>query len=101
MTTLDPIDTEALPSAAEPPSGRQDRISRVPKIAGWGAFSLVLLILGPIGLAVVMLDSRPGGSGAEPAAKILVGAMVLGCAALLGWTVKASAALLLRLAQKG
>jgi hypothetical protein len=68
---------------------------------GWAAFGLVLLVLNPIGFAVVMLDSRPGGTGADPAAKILVAALVLGCAAVIGWSVKAFAALLLRLARKG
>jgi hypothetical protein len=46
------------------------------------------LVLGPIGLAVVMLDSRPGGTGADPAAKIFVALLVLAISALAGFAVR-------------
>ncbi len=55
---------------------------------GWGASALTLLVLGPIAFAVVMLDSRPGGTGADPAAKLFVAALVLGIAALAGLAVR-------------
>ncbi len=71
--------------------------SRLPTILGGIAFALVLLLLGPIGFAVVMLSSNPGGSGADPEAKLLVASLVLAAAALAGWGVRALTRLALRL----
>ena len=72
------------------------RPSRIPAILFWIAFLLVLLLLGPIGYAVVSLDSRPGGSGAEWPAKLLVALLILVAGALAGLAVRAAAALVLR-----
>ena len=71
--------------------------ARLPKILGRTVAAAVLLILAPIAFAVVMLESRPGGTGADPVAKIFVALLVLALAGAAGWAVKALAASLLRL----
>ena len=71
--------------------------SPLPSILSWIAFLLVLLLLGPIGYAIVSLDSRPGGSGADWPAKLLIALLVVGAALLAGLAVRAIAALLVRL----
>jgi hypothetical protein len=73
------------------------RASRLPTILGAIAFALVLILLGPIGFAVVMLGSNPGGSGADPEAKLLIAFVVLAAAVLAGWSVRALTRLALRL----
>lgn len=70
---------------------------RLPTILGWVAFALVLIVLGPIGFAVTMLDSRPGGSGADPAGKAVVALLVLGLAAGAGLAVRSVALLIAKL----
>lgn len=78
-------------------NNKDGRASRLPTILGAVSFALVLLLLGPIGFAVVMLSSNPGGSGADPEAKLLVAFLVLAAAAFAGWAVRGLARLLLRL----
>ena len=76
---------------------KEARPSPLPTILGATAFALVLLILGPIGFAVVMLSSNPGGSGADPEAKLLVALLVLAAAAFAGWGVRGLTRLAIRL----
>jgi hypothetical protein len=75
-------------------------MSRLPNILFWIAFALVLILLGPIGYAIVSLDSRPGGSGADWPAKLLVALLVLGAAVLVGLLVKLVASLALHLLRR-
>ena len=70
--------------------------SRLPSILWWITFLLVLMVLGPIGYAVVSLDSRPGGSGADWPAKLLIALLVLAAASAAALAVRAVAALLIR-----
>ena len=84
----------------ERPTNDKRRLSRLPTILGVVAAALVLLILGPIGYAVVMMSSNPGGSGADPEAKILIAFLVVAAAAVAGWTVRGLALLALRLLGK-
>ena len=72
-------------------------MSRLPDILFWIAFLVVLLLLGPIGYAIVSLDSRPGGGGADWPAKLLVALLVLAAAALSGLLAMVLARLALRL----
>ena len=76
------------------------RRSRIPAVLGGIAFALVLLLLGPIGFAVVMLSSNPGGSGADPEAKIFIAFLVLAAAAFAGWAVRELTLIALRLISK-
>jgi hypothetical protein len=76
-------------------------MTRLPSILFWIAFAAVLILLGPIGLAVAMLDSRPGGGGADWEAKLLIALLVLGAAFLTAFLVRALARLVLRLAGRG
>lgn len=69
--------------------------SRLASILFWVTFLLVLLLLGPIGYAVVSLDSRPGGSGADWPAKLLIALVVLAAASIAGFAVRAIATLLI------
>ncbi len=71
--------------------------SRAPRIVGWAAGALTMLVLGPIAFAVVMLDSRPGGGGADLAAKIIVALVVIAVAAAIGLLARGLTAALLRL----
>ena len=73
---------------------------RLPAILFWIAFLLVMLLLGPVGYALVSLDSRPGGSGADWPAKLLVALLVLGAALLAGFAVHTIARLLLGVARR-
>lgn len=72
-------------------------MTRLPYILFWVAFAAVLLLLGPIGLAVAMLDSRPGGGGADWEAKLIIALLVVGAAFLAGFLVRALARLVIRL----
>ena len=74
------------------------RRSRLPTVLAWVAFALVLLVLGPIGFAVAMLDSRPGGSGADLGGKAVIALLVLGLAAGAGLAVRSVALLIAKLA---
>ena len=76
------------------------RPSRVPAILFRIGFVLVLLVLGPIGYAIVSLDSRPGGSGADWPAKLLIALLVVALAALAGLASRAIAALIIRLVRR-
>ncbi len=76
-----------------------ERGPRLPTILGWVAFALVLIVLGPIGFAVTMLDSRPGGSGADAGGKAVVAFLVLGLAAGAGLAVRSVALLIAKLAR--
>ena len=79
------------------PKREEARRSRLPSILGGLAFALVLLILGPVGFAVVMMSSNPGGSGADPEAKILIAVLVLAAAFVAGWGVRGLTLLVMRL----
>lgn len=81
-------------------TGPSARPSRLPSTLFWIVFALVLILLGPIGYAIVSLDSRPGGSGADWPAKAVVALLVLGTAAFAALLVRFLAALALRLAGK-
>ena len=74
--------------------------SRLPSILFWITFLLVLLVLGPIGYAVVSIDSRPGGSGADWPAKLLIALLVLAVASVAAYAVRAVAALLIRVLRR-
>lgn len=81
-------------------TGEPPRRPRLPNVLGGLAGALVALLLGPIGFAVVMLDSRPGGSGADPAAKVFVAFLVIGLAAAAFLLVRGLTRLVLRLLGK-
>jgi hypothetical protein len=63
----------------------------------WIAFLAVIVLLGSVGFAVVSLDSRPGGNGADWEAKLLIAALVLGGALLTGFLAKGLGLLIVRL----
>jgi len=72
-------------------------LARLPAILFWIVFLAILFVLGAIGFAVVSLDSRPGGGGADWEAKALVAALVLGAASLGGWLARGIGRLIARL----
>lgn len=72
-------------------------MKRLPSILFWVFFLAVLLLIGPIAYAVVSLDSRPGGGGADWEAKLLVALLVLLLAGVAGLIARALARLALRL----
>ena len=79
---------------------QEARRSRLPSILAGIAFALVLLLLGPVGFAIVMMISNPGGSGADPEAKILIAVLVLAAAFVAGWGVRGLTLLVMRLMSK-
>ncbi|HEY5724307.1 MAG TPA: hypothetical protein VIT45_18500 [Allosphingosinicella sp.] len=72
-------------------------LARLPVILFWIAFLGVLVFLGAVGFAVVSLDSRPGGNGADWEAKLLIAVLVLGGALLTGFLAKGLGLLIVRL----
>ena len=72
-------------------------LARLPIILFWIAFLAVLVLLGAVGFAVVSLDSRPGGNGADWEAKLLIAVLVLGAALLTGFLAKGLGLLIVRL----
>ena len=75
-------------------------LARLPTILFWIAFLAVLVLLGAVGFAVVSLDSRPGGNGADWEAKLLIAALVLGGALLSGFLAKGLGLLIVRVVRR-
>lgn len=73
------------------------RTPLLPSILGGLAAFAVLIVLGPFAAAVVMLRSGPEVAGSDPAAKIIVGLLVVALAGLAGLIVYGAARLLHRL----
>jgi hypothetical protein len=76
-------------------------VRRLPLILGIAAAAAVLLVAGPIGLAVALMRSSPEAQAPDPAAQLLIAALVLAAAALAGLAVWGLTRLLLRLARRG
>ena len=59
-------------------------LRRLPLILGIAAALAVLLTAGPVGLAVALMRSSPEAQGPDPAAQLLIAALVLAAAAIAG-----------------
>ena len=69
----------------------------LPLILGGLAALAVLLVIGPFAAAVALLRSGPEMAGSDPAAKIVVGLVVIALAGLAGLIVYGAARLVQRL----
>ena len=72
-------------------------LRRLPLILGAVAAAAVLLLVGPVAVAVLMLRSSSDAQGPTLAAHLIIGAVVLGIAALAGLAAWALTRLALRL----
>jgi lysylphosphatidylglycerol synthetase-like protein (DUF2156 family) len=73
---------------------------RLPLILGLAAALAVLLLVGPVAVAVALMRSSPEAQGPDLAAKIFIAALVLAAAALAGFAVWGVARLLTRLVRR-
>lgn len=76
-------------------------LRRLPLILGTGAAVAVLLVVGPVAVAVALMRSSPEAQGPDLSAKVFLAALVLAAAALAGMAVWGSARLILRLLRRG
>ena len=76
-------------------------VRRLPLILGLAAALAVLLLAGPVGVAVALMRSSPGGRGPDLAAQLFIAFLVLAAAALAGFAVWGLAHLVRRLARRG
>jgi hypothetical protein len=72
-------------------------LRRLPLILGTVTALALLLVLGPIGLAVALLRSSPEAQGPSLAAQLFIAALVLAVAALAGAAVRGLTRLAVRL----
>ena len=76
-------------------------VRRLPLILGTVAGLAVLLVAGPVALAVALLRSSPDAQGPSLAAQLLIAALVLAAAAIAGAAVWGLTRLVLRLLRRG
>lgn len=76
-------------------------LRRLPLILGLAAALAILLLAGPVAIAVALMRSSPEAQGPDLAAQIFIAALVLAAAALAGFAVGGLTRLLLRLARRG
>lgn len=75
-------------------------LRRLPLILGIAAALVVLLLAGPVAVAVALMRS-PGAPGPDLAAQILIAALLLAAAALAGFLAWGLASLAMRLLRRG
>ena len=76
-------------------------LRRLPLLLGLAAALAVLVLIGPVAVAVALMRSSPEAQGPDLAAQIFVAALVLGAAALAGFAIWGLASLLMRLLRRG
>ena len=76
-------------------------LGRLPILLGLAAAFAVLLLVGPVAIAVALMRSSPEGQGPDLAAQLFIGFLALAAAALAGLVVWGLARLVLRLARRG
>lgn len=76
-------------------------LRRLPVILGSVAGLAVLLLAGPVAVAVALMRSSPDGRGPDLGAQLLIAALVLAAAALAGFASWALTRLVLRFARRG
>lgn len=76
-------------------------IRRLPLILGIAAALAVLLLLGPVAIAVALMRSSPEAQGPDFAARLFIGFLVLAAAALAGFALWSLGRLVMRLARRG
>lgn len=76
-------------------------LRRLPLILGIAAALAILLLAGPVAIAVALMRSSPEARGPDLAAQLLIAALVLAAAALAGFAVRGLARLVMRLARRG
>lgn len=75
-------------------------LRRLPFIFGIAAAVTVVLLAGPVAIAVALLRSSPEAKGPDLAAQIFLAALVLAAAALAGFAIWGFTRLLVRLARR-
>lgn len=76
-------------------------VRRLPLILGIAAALSVLLLLGPVAIAVALMRSSPEAQAPDLAARLVIGVLVLAAAALAGVAIGGLARLVMRLARRG
>jgi hypothetical protein len=76
-------------------------LRRLPLFLGIAAALAVLLLAGPVAVAVALMRSSPEARGPDLAAQLFIAALVLAAAALAGFSVWGLARLVTRLARRG
>jgi hypothetical protein len=75
-------------------------LRRLPLILGIAAALAVLLLVGPVALAVALMRSSPEARGPDLAAQVFIAFLVLAAAALAGFAVWGLARLVMRLVRR-
>ncbi|HYD38670.1 MAG TPA: hypothetical protein VEA60_13720 [Allosphingosinicella sp.] len=76
-------------------------LRRLPLVLGIAAALAVLLLVGPVALAVALMRSSPAAQGPDLAAQIFIAALTLAAASVAGFAVWGLARLVARLARRG
>lgn len=76
-------------------------LRRLPLLLGIAAALAVLLVVGPVAVAVALMRSSPESQGPDLAAQLFVATLVLAAAALAGFAIWGLARFLKRLARRG
>lgn len=76
-------------------------LRRLPLVLGIAAALAVLLLAGPVAIAVALMRSSPEAQGPDLAAQVFIAVLVLAAAAFAGLMVWGLGRLLLRLAGRG
>jgi hypothetical protein len=76
-------------------------LRRLPVILGTAAGLAVLLLVGPVAIAVALMRSSPEAPGPDLVARLLIAALAVGAAMLAGFAVWGIARLVIRLARRG
>jgi hypothetical protein len=76
-------------------------LRRLPLILGIAVTLAVLLLIGPVAIAVALMRSSPEAPGPDPAARLFIAALVLAAAAFAGLAAWGLARLVTRLLRRG
>lgn len=76
-------------------------LRRLPLILGIAAGAAVLLLVGPVAIAVALMRSSPDAQGPDLAARLFIAALVVAAAALAGLAVWGLARLVTRFVRRG
>jgi hypothetical protein len=76
-------------------------LRRLPLLLGIAAGLAVLLLAGPVAIAVALMRSSPEAQGPDLAAQLFIGFLLLAAAAIAGFATRGLARLVLRLVRSG